>query len=169
MAKKSGITISKKGRQIAAGKLADDMVKRLQVLEPKSPLMNVALQTIGVTLQNRMIMNATQQRIIDTGALRASLRYAVNGSTVTAGSFGVRYARVHEKGRIMKPNEVRAMFANMAKRSRKPRHGGVGGKGVFSGNAQKGGKIKARPFVTIALKQEQARIRAILAQYLASV
>lgn len=166
MAKKSGLSISWNDRKIASNQLSKQMSDRLKSLEPESKQMNKALQMIGVTLQNRMIMNATQKRIIDTGALRASLRYRVDGNTVTAGSFGVPYARFHEFGANLPPNAVRAMFANMAKRKRQKRHVS---KGVFSGNVRDGGTLKARPFVMIALKQEQARIRAILAQYLGSV
>lgn len=134
------------------------MQKRLKALEPRGAKTVKALNLIGTVLRNRMIMEATRQRIVDTGALRASINYRVNGNTVTAGSFGVPYARFHEFGATLPPAAVRAMFAAMRKRSsvRRP------SKGVFQGNARDGGKLKARPFVMPALKLESARIRAII-------
>lgn len=140
------------------GELQKRMQKRLKELEPRGVKNVKALNLIGTVLRNRMIMNATRQRIVDTGALRNSINYRINGSTVVVGSFGVPYARFHEFGASLPPAAVRAMFAAMRKRSptRRP------SKGVFQGNPRDGGTLKARPFVVPALMMERARIRAIL-------
>lgn len=140
------------------GQLQKRMAQRLKELEPRGKKSTKALNLIGTVLRNRMIMNATRQRIVDTGALRNSINYRINGNTVTVGSFGVPYARFHEFGATLPPAAVRAMFASMRKRStvRRP------SKGVFQGNPRDGGTLKARPFVVPALMMERARIRAIL-------
>jgi len=140
------------------GELQKRMQKRLKELEPRGVKNVKALNLIGTALRNRMIMEATRQRIVDTGALRNSINYRINGNTVMVGSFGVPYARFHEFGASLPPAAVRAMFAAMRKRSptRRP------SKGVFQGNPRDGGTLKARPFVVPALKMESARIRAII-------
>jgi phage gpG-like protein len=138
--------------------LSKNLAKRIKTLEPRGEKTVKALNLIGIILRNRMIMEATRQRIVDTGALRNSLNYRINGNTVTVGSFGVPYARFHEFGATLPPAAVRAMFAAMRKRSKTPRPS----KGVFTGNPRDGGKLKARPFVTPALRMEGPRIRAII-------
>lgn len=140
------------------GELQKRMAQRLKEFEPRGKKATKALNLIGIALRNRMIMNATRQRIIDTGALRSSINYRIQGNTVIAGSFGVPYARFHEFGATLPPAAVRAMFAAMRKRSatRRP------SKGVFQGNPRDGGTLKARPFVRPALEAERARILAIL-------
>lgn len=145
--------------------LVAKMSERLKALEPESPQMTKALNRIGVTLANRMIMTATQKRIIDTGALRASLNYRVEGNRVTAGSFGVRYARFHEFGAGLTPRAVRAMFAAMGKRGGPKR----ASKGVITFLGGGAAILKARPFVTPALELERARIQAIVREYLRGV
>ncbi len=143
-------------------KLQKRMVERIKTLEPRSEIMTRTLHHIGTVLRNRMIINATKQRIVDTGALRNSINYRISNNTVTVGSFGVPYARFHEFGATLPPAAVRAMFANMRKRSSTPRPS----KGVFTGNAVTGGKLSERPFVRPALKTETARIRAIIRENL---
>lgn len=134
------------------------MLARIKALEPKGVKVVKALNLIGTVLRNRMVMEATRQRIVDTGALRNSINYRINGNKVTVGSYGVPYARFHEFGAKLPPAAVRAMFASMRKRSKTPRPS----KGVFQGNPREGGTLRARPFVTPAIQLEQTRIRAIL-------
>jgi len=144
--------------KIKISNLSKRMEARIKALEPQGQKTVAALNKIGIVLRNRMVMEATRKRIVDTGALRNSLTYKINGNTVTVGSFGVPYARFHEFGAKLNPAAVRAMFAAMRKRSKKPRPS----KGVFVGDPKRGGTLRARPFVTPAITLERARIRSII-------
>lgn len=158
MAKRNIKWSAKNSKEFAklAKELSDTIAKKLEAVEPANPKFKSALYNVGLILRNRMIMEATRQRIVNTGALRNSINFAVQGDKVIAGSFGVKYARFHEFGANLPPNAVRAMFANMRKMGgKKPR----ASKGIFQGNAQTGGKLLARPFVRTALTIERDRIR----------
>jgi len=138
------------------------IAQRAQRLGASSEDKQRLLVRIGVKLQSAMVMNATRQRIVDTGALRQSLRYRIDGDSVEAGSFGVPYARFHEFGATLPPRAVRAMFANMRSRSKVRR----ASKGVFSGNPKTGGTLRARPFVRPAFEKNKAWIMQQIKDYL---
>lgn len=140
-----------------AKQLTNRIQARLKKLEPKSEQTKRSLHLIGTMLRNRMVMEATRKRIVDTGALRNSINYRIDGNSVTVGSFGVPYARFHEFGAVLHPGAVRAMFAAMKKRSG-PRRS----KGVMVFNKNGSATLRARPFVRPALDLERARILAIL-------
>lgn len=145
-------------------KVVQSLVDKIKKYEPDSEQMNAALQRIGNILRNRMIMNATRQQIVNTGALRNSLTYRVNKNTVIAGSFGVRYARFHEFGAYLHPAAVRAMFAAMGRQVKGKRKGQS--KGVFTGSPTTGGYLRARPFVIPAFISSRNQILTIIKENL---
>jgi hypothetical protein len=125
------------------------IAKRASRFNLSSSSRQALLSRIGIKLSSEMAMNATRQNIVDFGALRQSIKYQLEADSVTAGSFGVRYARYHEFGATLPPRAVRAMFASMKRRHPKGRQG----KGVFKGNPRDGGTLRARPFVSPAFKR----------------
>ncbi len=126
-------------------------------LAPDSPRLKDAFVRIGLLVSATAKLEARRQRIGDTGKLINSIRYELftKGTTtgVSIGPFGTHYAKYHEYGAVLPPNAVRAMFAAMRQRSQF-RHQ-VAGKGVFTGNAKTGGRLKARPFMRPALYKNQ--------------
>lgn len=143
-----------------------EFIKRIQQranrLGATSKEKQAVLARIGMRLQADMVMLATSQNIVDTGALRQSLRYVLSGDSVEVGSFGVSYARFHEFGAKLTPAAVRAMFASMKKRSKLRR----AGKGVFTSNGAGGGTLRARPYVRPSLRKNRAWIDAQIKDYL---
>lgn len=126
-------------------------------LAPDSPRLKDAFVRIGLLVSATAKLEARRQRIGDTGKLINSIRYELfdKGTTtgVSIGPFGTHYAKYHEYGAVLPPNAVRAMFAAMRQRSQfRPQ---VAGKGVFTGNAKTGGRLKARPFMRPALYKNQ--------------
>lgn len=122
-------------------------------LSPDSPRLKDAFTRIGLMVSATAKLEARRQRIGDTGKLINSIRYELftKGTTsgVNIGPYGTHYAKYHEYGAVLPPNAVRAMFAAMRQRSQfRPK---VAGKGVFTGNAQTGGRLKERPFMRPAL------------------
>lgn len=138
-----------------------EFISRLQTktaeLAPDSPRLKEAFTRIGLMVSATAKLEARRQKIGDTGRLINSIRYELftKGTTtgVDIGPFGTKYAKYHEYGAVLPPNAVRAMFAAMRQRSQfRPK---VAGKGVFTGNAQVGGRLKARPFMRPALARNQ--------------
>lgn len=126
-------------------------------LAPDSPNLKSAFVQIGLMVSAYAKLNARQKRIGDTGKLMNSIRYELftKGTTtgVAIGPFGTHYAKYHEYGADLPPHAVRAMFAAMRRRSQFRPEGKS--KGVFTGNAKTGGRLKARPFLRPALVKNQ--------------
>jgi phage gpG-like protein len=143
--------------------LIQKMTERRKAMEPNSPELRAALTRIGVNISNRAKVNAIQKRVFDQGALVNSLGYVIDGSKVTIGSFGVRYARFHEFGANLHPGAVRAMFAAMRERGGPKR----ASKGVLTFKGDGSATLKARPYLMPAFETEKARTMAIIREYAA--
>lgn len=143
-----------------------EFIKRIQQranrLGASSKEKQALLTRIGIKLQSAIVFNVTKENIVDTGVLRQSIRFVLDGDSVEVGSFGVPYARFHEFGAKLTPAAVRAMFASMRKRSKIRR----ASKGVFSGNAQRGGTLRARPYVRPALRTQRAWIESQIKDFI---
>jgi len=135
------------------------IMARVEKFLPDSRKKREILFRIGTVLQKRMFNNATIKRIIDRGHLRKSLKYEIDGDTVSAGSFGVPYAKYHEYGANLGAAGLRGMFAAFKRR------GEATGNKPRDKNVIVNGFLKARPFVAPALQSELSKIRRILAEY----
>lgn len=119
------------------------LMVRLAKLKPGSPEMMRILTRIGMRLEQETKLNIRKQAIIDTGNLFNSIRYQISqtatGMRLSVGSFGVRYAKIHEFGYpVMGPRQRAAMFARLREEGKIGRPGkGV----VFAGT------FRARPYL----------------------
>lgn len=132
---------------------------RLSKLMPESKEQQALMHRIGMILRTEMIMNTVRKDINDTGALRNSINYYIEGNTVVVGSFGVPYAKFHEFGANLGPAGMRAMFAAMRARR------ASSAKRYRDKNVVVGQKLRARPFVRPALQSKLGQIRTLLAEY----
>lgn len=139
----------------------DDLIKRIRVRarrwvfndrEAKQRLIR-----IGLLLENQTKINIRRQGIVDTGNLLNSIQSRVvssqNRAIISYGSFGVKYARVHEFGGPFTDRMRRAMFARLNARGAAPKPG----KGIVQG-----GFIRARPYIRPSIIQQRRRIIEIL-------
>jgi len=129
-------------------------------------LMNMSsdevLNRIGLRLTNRIKINITRQRIIDSGKMRASASFRVSGNELTVGIFGVKYAKFHEFGTKPSIKMARWIFANLKRRGKR------GSKGVIEwggSGRNKTARIKARPFFRPSIEQEKQYISDIIRSY----
>jgi HK97 gp10 family phage protein len=132
---------------------------RLEKFLPQSEKSQAALHRIGMLLRTEMIMNTVRKNISDTGALRNSINYEIDGNTLTVGSFGIPYAKFHEYGANLGPTGMRAMFA--AIRARRV----ASAKRYKDKNVLIGQQLRARPFVRPAFQSQMSKIRRILSEY----
>jgi HK97 gp10 family phage protein len=135
------------------------IMAKLEKFLPQSEKSQAALHRIGSLLRTEMIMNATRKNIVDTGALKNSINYEIEGTTVSVGSFGVPYAKYHEFGANLGPAGMRAMFAAMRAR----RAGSA--KRYRDKNVVVNETLKPRPFVRPAFQSKLSQVRRILAEY----
>jgi hypothetical protein len=135
------------------------IMAKLEKFLPQSEKSQAALHRIGSLLRTEMIMNATRKNIVDTGALKNSINYQIDGNTVSVGSFGVPYAKYHEFGANLGPAGMRAMFAAM--RARRP----ASAKRSRDKNVVVNQTLRARPFVRPAFESKLSQVRKILAEY----
>ena len=121
------------------------------------------LVRIGVKLQGAMVMNATRENLVRSGALRQSLKFNVSGDSVEVGSYGVPYARHHEFGARLSARGLskarRWFFAQLKSGQRIP----IKGAGNFS---LKTGIVKKRSFVRPAFEKNKAWIMQQIKDYL---
>jgi hypothetical protein len=140
------------------------IMAKLKKFLPQSEQSQAALHRIGSLLRTEMIMNATRKNIVDTGALRNSINYQIDGNTVSVGSFGVPYAKYHEgrpdgSGFYLGPRGMRAMFAAMrARRS-------SSAKRYKDKNVVVNQTLRPRPFIRPAFQSKLSQVRRILAEY----
>lgn len=132
---------------------------RISKLMPESREQQALLHRIGMILRTEMIMNTVRKDINDTGALRNSINYFIEGNSVIVGSFGVPYAKFHEYGANLGPAGLRAMFAAM--RARRV----VSAQRYRDKNVVIGQRLRARPFVRPALQSKLGQIRTLLSEY----
>lgn len=130
----------------------DNVLKRIE--------QNEGLHKIGLRLQNRIRLSVIRQRIFDHGLLASSVRYRVEGNTLTVG-VGARYAKFHEFGTKPSIKMARWIFANLIGRGnvKKPSKGVIQwtGRGPF-----KKANIKARPFFWPTIDGERDYIHETL-------
>lgn len=132
---------------------------RISKLMPESREQQALMHRIGMLLRTEMIMNTVRQDINDTGALRNSINYFIEGNSVIVGSFGVPYAKFHEYGANLGPAGLRAMFAAMRARR------AVSAQRYRDKNVVIGQRLRARPFVRPALQSKLGQIRTLLSEY----
>lgn len=76
--------------------------KKIDAFKSDSPEMQTAMLTIGALLRTQTILNIREQKLIDRGHLINSINFKTfkrgNNYGVAVGSFGIRYAAVHEFG-----------------------------------------------------------------------
>jgi hypothetical protein len=136
--------------------------KRIEDAQPDNPVLRAAYARIGILISSQATINARRQGIIDTGRLLNSIRYeyftegTING--IRVGSFGVPYAAKNEYGGPVTRQQMKAMFANLAKRGKKLR--GRNKKVIVNGN------WRARPFLSTAVKSQTNLIINILREAL---
>jgi phage gpG-like protein len=120
------------------------------------------LNRIGLRLSNRIKINITKQRIVDSGKMRASVSHQISGDTLTVGIFGVKYAKFHEFGTKPSIKMARWIFANLKRRGKRGFKGVIewGGSGKM-----RTARIRARPFFRPSIEQEKGYISEIVKSY----
>ena len=85
-------------------RLLDQAMKRLQGIAPEGPQLLRALHRIGMLMELKIKEQIVRINLVDYGALLNSIRYEVRvtpgGGEVVVGSYGVKYARIHEFGTV---------------------------------------------------------------------
>jgi phage gpG-like protein len=139
---------------------------RIEATRPDSPVLREAIHKIGMVIVAKTKMNMLRPPgggapIGDRGTLRESIQYrfAVEGDTsvLKVGSFGVRYAALHEFGGPFTARMRRAMFASMRRRGGPERPS----KGVIVGN-----RFRARPYLRPAVESSRDFIVSTLREAL---
>jgi phage gpG-like protein len=114
---------------------------------------NQILHRIGLRLTNRLKVEVTRLKIIDSGRLRNSIGYDVKGDELSVGVFGVRYAKFHEFG--TKPSARMARFILWKARQsnvKKPSKGVI----EWSGRGRDlKARIRPRPFFYNTIESEK--------------
>jgi phage gpG-like protein len=120
------------------------------------------LNRIGLRLTNRIKLNITRQRVVDSGKMRASTTFNITGSKLQVGIFGVKYAKFHEFGTKPSIKMARWIFANLKRRGKRSSKGVIewGGSG-----RNRTARIKARPFFRPSIEQEKQYISDIIRSY----
>ena len=139
---------------------AKEVLKRISeknaAFKPDSPALVKALTEIGLRVTAIAKLKATNQRIIDSGNLRARIGYEFfkegNISGIRIGVFGVRYAAINEFGGRVTPGMIRAIFAIKKGKKYKP-------KGII-----KDMYWKPRPFLRPAFVSNRAYITDRIAE-----
>lgn len=114
---------------------------------------NQILHRIGLRLTNRLKVEVTRLKIIDSGRLRNSINYKVSGEELDVGVFGVRYAKFHEFGTRPSTRMARFLLWKMRnERVKKPSKGVIewGGYGK-----NRTARIRPRPFFFNTIESEK--------------
>ncbi len=140
-------------------------IERMKALgDPNSKQVLQALTRIGTVLQAEIRLNIGRHKMIDQGGLMNSIKFDVSQSDQKAvlqvGSFGIKYAAMNEFGGDMTQKQVRGMFANIAKRGKKP--GQIAGKGIVTIYKGQTGYWRPRPFIAPAFKKHSSFIIDVL-------
>ena len=146
----------------------ESLVKRIERMkalgDPNSKEVYQALYRIGTVLQAEIRLNIGRKKIIDQGGLLNSIKFQLNQNDQKAvlevGSFGIKYAGMNEFGGDMTQKQVRAMFAALRSRGKKPNQ--AGGKGIVTIYKDQTGYWKARPFIRPAFKKHSSFIVDLL-------
>jgi len=87
--------------------------RRIAQFNPGDARLKAALYRIGFMIEAETKLNIRRERLIDTGRLLNSIRFTIarDGSktVLTAGSFGVPYAAIHEFGGAIRIREHRRL------------------------------------------------------------
>jgi phage gpG-like protein len=82
------------------------------------PQLYRALTRVGMLLEYKTKENIVRKGLVDHGYLLNSIKYTVDlndtGGTVTIGSYGVKYAAIHEFGGDIYPRRARALTIPVA-------------------------------------------------------
>lgn len=132
----------------------EDMIKSLGNLGP-------AFVRIGTLLQAQIKLNIRQQGLIDTGNLLNSVRFELikdgTKTGVRVGSFGVKYAAVHEygfKGTMM----VRAHTRTITQAFGKP----IKARAVSVRQHSMRANFRKRPYIKPAIQKHKTQIIEII-------
>lgn len=131
--------------------LVDAINERRRAMDPDSAETKAAFARIGAVLQAKIIMNIRSKGIVSSGTLLNSIRFEPyrEGEIVgiRVGSFGVKYAAMHEFGGAFTDRMRRAMFYSFRLRGRD--------KEKKDKNVIRGGFFHSRPFLRPAIDESQ--------------
>lgn len=104
--------MARKGIQVAQAKRLAQLAEQFDFT---NPVAIEKLSRIALLLENQTKLNVRRQRLVDTGNLLNSIRAewrarSSTEATIEWGSYGVRYAAVHEygfQGNVIIPEHVR--------------------------------------------------------------
>lgn len=131
-------------------------INRMKAMtDPSSPEMRMALTRIGTVLQAEIRQNIGRKKIIDYGGLLNSIKYQIDGNTLSVGSYGIKYAAINEFGGAMSHAQVAAMFADLRRKKGTHPKGAKVGKGIVTVNKDGTGYWQPRPFLRPALKAQR--------------
>lgn len=130
------------------------MIKQMGNLGP-------AFVRIGTILQSQIKLNIRQQGLIDTGTLLNSIRYELisegGKSGVRFGSYGVKYAAVHEygfKGIVTRRSHTRTITQAFGKR--------IPARPVTVRSHSAKLNVRKRPYIRPAIQKHKTQILEIL-------
>jgi len=131
------------------------IAKMRAMSDPRSPEMKTALTRIGTVLQAEIRLNIGRKHIVDYGGLLNSIKYEIDGNTLSVGSYGIKYAAMNEFGGPMTHKQVAAMFANLRLRKGAGPRSAKKGKGVVTIFPDGTGHWRPRPFIRPALQKHK--------------
>ena len=109
---------------------AAELIRKLEVMRPEGAALERMLTRIGGLLELQIKANIEAKGLAGTGHLLNSIKYSVRmfsgGGEVTVGSYGVKYAAIHEFGGIIRPVFVRKLTVPISARAKKESEAGQG-------------------------------------------
>jgi hypothetical protein len=115
------------------GKFETDVariVRHLEVIKPEGVALQRSLVQIGRLLEAKVKENIGKKGLSDSGELRDSIKYSVrmfaNGGEVVVGSYGIKYAKIHEYGGVIRPVFVRKLAIPVSSRAKADTKAGQG-------------------------------------------
>lgn len=141
---------------------------RMKALQPDNQVLRAAFTRIGILVMGETILNIRRKHIIDTGNLMSKIRYELfqegDKAGVRIGSYGVKYAAVHEFG-FHGTVSVRAHTRLMTQAFGHP----VEARQIGVGTFRRQMNIRARPYLRPAVRSQTDNIVTILREAIASV
>lgn len=106
------------------------LIQRIEILRPEGPALERILHRMGSVLETQVLAQIRKKGLVDSGGLLNSIKYSVRltqgGGEVIVGSYGIKYARIHEFGGTIYPKDVRKLSLPISDRAKESSKNGRG-------------------------------------------
>ena len=144
----------------------DKLNNRLEIYDEKLKSDEV-LHRIGLRLTNRMKIEITRLKAIDTGRLRNSISYRVSGKKLEVFAFATNYAKFVEFGTSPSAKMARFLFWKMGQKESKKKSKNIIQWSRVGTEIQ--ARIKPRPYFRKTIEAEKGSIYKLLKEYYSQV